>query len=370
MMVLSTLSIGAGLLLSFVLPCAAQFDSTAWRFTGELARVEQYDGKESLMLRDALAYQPAAHFRTGTIDFDVNLPDAASFVGIQFRMQGALDYEDYYFRPMNSGAADATQYQPVLHGNTGWQIYIGPRFTAPIRFRPGSWMHVRVRVAEDRAAVYVDGDSISQYIPQLLGPHASGIIALYARFAAAHFANVRIDTNAVDVPIRAVAKSQVPPGAVSAWSVSDAPLDEAVITDRLRLDATVLKGVRWTTRQATERGIVNLGAIAGKNEHHNTILARLTINSTHARSLPFRLGFSDRARVYLNGSLIFTADDTYQSRDPRFLGTVGLYDTVVLSLRRGENTRGVAVSETSGGWAVAGAADSIPGVTISATSAR
>jgi hypothetical protein len=367
MMVVSTLSIGAAFLLSFVVPCAAQFDSTAWRFSGELARVERYDGRESLMLRDALAYLPTAHFRTGTIDFDVSLPDAASFVGIQFRMQGALDYEDYYFRPMNSGAGDATQYQPVFHGNTGWQIYVGPRFTAPIRLRPGAWMHVRLRVAEDRAAVYVDGDSMSQYIPRLLGPRAPGIIALYARFAAAHFANVHVDTTAVDVPIRAVARSEVPRGAVSAWSVSDAPIDEAAIVDRLRLDATILKGVRWTTRPATERGIVNLGEIAAKDEHHNTLFARLTINSARARSLPFRLGFSDRARVYLNSSLIFTADDTYRSRDPRFLGTVGLYDTVVLSLRPGENTLVVAVSETSGGWAVAGAADSIPGVTISAT---
>jgi hypothetical protein len=68
---------------------------------------------------------PGARFRVGTIAFDVNIPDAVGFVGIRFRMQGAGDYEDYYFRPMNSGAPDATQYQPVFHGNTGWQARRG-----------------------------------------------------------------------------------------------------------------------------------------------------------------------------------------------------------------------------------------------------
>ncbi len=62
------------------------------------------------------------------------------------------------------------------------------------------------------------------------------------------------------------------------------------------------------------------------------------------------LGFSDRAIVYLNGQPLFRGDDTYRSRDYRFLGSIGWFDTVYLPLRAGENELIVAVSETLGGW--------------------
>ena len=341
----------------------AQFDTTAWRFAGDSARVETFAGRPALMLRDALAYMPAARFRVGTIEFDLNVSNAAGFVGVQFRMQGAEDYEDFYFRPMNSGAPDATQYQPVFHGNTGWQIYVGPRYTAPIELHHDRWMHVKLVVDDDHAAVFVDSDTIAQYIPRLLGPTGTGIVAIYARFTAARFANVRVDTSRVAIPRRSVPESEAPAGVVPHWRVSPV-VSEKLVAGKTALSPSDTHAIRWTDLGATERGTVNLGVAGTRSMDTNTVLASVVIRADAQRRLPFRLGFSDRARVYLNGRLVFVGDDSYRSRDPRFLGTVGLYDTLILPLDKGTNTLVVAVSEGSGGWAVTGAFDPTPGVTL------
>ena len=60
----------------------------------------------------------------------------------------------------------------------------------------------------------------------------------------------------------------------------------------------------------------------------------------------------------------FAGDATYQSRDQRFLGTVRLFETVYLPLRKGANTLVVAVTEAFGGWGVAGALENATGVTV------
>ena len=77
-----------------------------------------------------------------------------------------------------------------------------------------------------------------------------------------------------------------------------------------------------------------------------------------------RFGYSDRARIYLNGELLFAGDAGWRTRDYRFLGTVGLFDAVGLQLEEGENTLVIAVSETFGGWAVMAELEDQSGITI------
>ena len=51
-----------------------------------------------------------------------------------------------------------------------------------------------------------------------------------------------------------------------------------------------------------------------------------------ARRQPLELGYSDRAIVYLNGERLYRGNATYRSRDYRFLGSIGLWDTIYLPL--------------------------------------
>ena len=84
----------------------------------------------------------------------------------------------------------------------------------------------------------------------------------------------------------------------------------------------------------------------------NTVLARTTIQAERAQTQQLDFGFSDRARVFLNGVPLYRGDDTYRSRDYRFLGSIGWHDTVYLPLEAGDNELSVAVSEDFGGWGV------------------
>ena len=80
--------------------------------------------------------------------------------------------------------------------------------------------------------------------------------------------------------------------------------------------------------------------------------------------MPF--GFSDRAIVYCNGRAMFRGDDSYRSRDYRFLGSIGWYDTVYLPLDAGDNDLAIAVSESFGGWGIQARFDDVAGLTFDA----
>ena len=80
--------------------------------------------------------------------------------------------------------------------------------------------------------------------------------------------------------------------------------------------------------------------------------AHAVVRSERAQATELAVGFSDRATVSLNGRPLYRGDATYRSRDYRFLGSIGYWDTVVLPLEQGENELLVAVSEDFGGWGV------------------
>ena len=67
-----------------------------------------------------------------------------------------------------------------------------------------------------------------------------------------------------------------------------------------------------------------------------------------------KLGYSDAAAVFVNGTLIYKGDNTYMSRDYRYLGTIGLFDSVALPLEKGDNEIWIAVTEAFGGWGIMG----------------
>jgi hypothetical protein len=68
--------------------------------------------------------------------------------------------------------------------------------------------------------------------------------------------------------------------------------------------------------------------------------------------------------VFLNGQPLFAGDDTYQSRDYRFLGSIGWWDSVFLPLRQGENDLVIAVSESFGGWGLQARFENLDGIRL------
>src|SRR4029079_9703727 len=105
-----------------------------------------------------------------------------------------------------------------------------------------------------------------------LGPKSTGIVAVYSRFTAARFANVRIDTTRVAIPPRNIPESETPSGIVPRWRVSPV-MSEGRIAAKTTLAPDDLRAIRWTELPATERGIVNLGVAGPRSADTNTVLA-------------------------------------------------------------------------------------------------
>lgn len=120
----------------------------------------------------------------------------------------------------------------------------------------------------------------------------------------------------------------------------------------------------WEMLHCEPTGLANLARVHPIKGRRNTVFARMAVTSERAAERALHVGFSDRVVVYLNGRPLFRGDDTYRSRDYRFLGSIGYHDTVYLPLRAGANELVVAVSETFGGWGLQARFDDPSGLTF------
>jgi hypothetical protein len=337
----------------FAAPALAEpiaVDSQRWRLEFGETSVTEYQGKRALLLKGSMATLPDAKFETGTIEFDMLVPSAAqSFPGIYFRGQDENNYEHFYLRPHQNGRPDANQYTPVINGVTAWQIYA--RYNGRMTYRLNEWFHVRLEVAEDSVRIFVDApDQPALVVHDLKRARQSGYIALKGSLGGAYYANINVTPGHPEAaPAEPVA--ELPAGLARSWRVSAAMAEgDAFETARINL----LNATAWATLAVETNGIANLARVALRTDATPAVLARLTLHADRPRSAAMRFGFSDRVNVYVNGALVYQGDDTQNSRDHRFLGTVGLYDTLQLPLKRGNNEVVFVISEGGGGNAVGG----------------
>ena len=183
-------------------------------------------------------------------------------------------------------------------------------------------------------------------------PARPGRVGVSVGGPAIHLARFGFDAGA-SVALREPAPAPVAPleGIVPAWWVSDA-FSEAELAGTLALDPALVAIRTWARLPSEPSGLVDLARVNGVRDGKNTTLARTTIHSERRQTVPLELGFSDRAVVFLDGAALYRGNDTYRSRDYRFLGSIGYYDTLYLPLAEGENELVVAVSEDFGGWGV------------------
>lgn len=350
----------AALVLGFALSLHAQtvpFNSNRWEIEARESRVEEYLGRQSLFLKGGLALVKDSKFLNGVIEFDIAFSPERTFVGAVWRVLDGNNYEEFYFRPHQSGNPDANQYTPVFNGNAGWQLYYGEDFAAPVRYRFDEWMHVKILVAGTQAEVYImDMETPALFIPELKHEPASGQVGLSAgNFAPAHYSNFSF--TAAEAPTlkgKAQPPKPMPPGLITAWSVSSG-FSEKNLQGKFQLRESDKAGLTWKKLECEATGIANLSRLVALGEQSNTTFARLIINSESEQIKELKFGFSDRVRVYLNDRLLYSGNDGFVSRDYRFLGTVGLWDALYLPLKKGRNELWLAVSENFGGWGVVAA---------------
>jgi hypothetical protein len=280
--------------------------------------------------------------RDGTIQVDLALSGERAFPGLAWRTNGDT-YESFFVRPHQSGNPDSVQYTPVFNDVSAWQLYTGSGFWAPIELPLERWFSLRVSFAGNRGEAYIDDmESPALVFGRLRLPVAAGGIGLLASPAGVTYSNFGYDPA---VPVLRGAPppvEELQPGTVPGWWISNLVV-EGIAPAAART---------WTYLEAEPSGLANLARVHPLGVTLNTVFARTTIRTQSAGLRAMDLGFSDRAVVYLNGQPLFAGRDDYRSRDYRFLGSIGYWDTVFLPLVQGDNELIVAVSESFGGWGV------------------
>lgn len=317
------------------------------------ASAVEHLGRRAIRFEEASrnALVAGVELEDGVIEADVAVSRARSFHGVVWRAAGA-DFESFFVRPHQVGNDDAIQYTPNPNGISSWQLYHGPGYWAPTQFPIGEWFRIRVAFAGERADVFV-GDTRAPVlaIGELKLPPRPGRFGIQVGGPGLHLSRVAYSGERPALVGSPAPRSPAHPGLIRRWDVSDA-FAESVLVGAMTLDRAVVDKRRWTSLEVERTGLANLGRVNPLTEDANTVLARATIESPKATVRPLELGFSDRATLFLNGRALFRGDETYRSRDYRFLGSIGWWDTVYLPLDAGRNELVIAVSEDFGGWGV------------------
>jgi hypothetical protein len=326
-------------------------DSPRWGWAPGDAVATEHRGRACLAFGDAFLIAPLADLELthGAIELDLCVTAERAFHGVVWRLESVDEHESFFVRPHQVGNPDSIQYTPVFHGVSGWQLYHGEGFGASIRFPIDEWFTLRIAFAGERAEVHVaDLEAPALVIGELKRGVAPGRVGFQVGGPGLRVAAFRYEGGPVTLRAPAPPPVRRPAGTVPAWWVSD-PFGEDAVRGGAPLD---LAPRTWTRLEVEASGLANLARVNALTQEHNTVLARATIHSARAQTKALELGFSDRAVAYLNGTPLFRGDDTYRSRDYRFLGSIGFFDTLFLPLREGENELVVAVSETFGGWGI------------------
>ena len=365
------------LILITTVPAAAQQDVnfSGYTFTvaGQEARLGERFGQPAMLFRNSAAYIRDIDFENGTIEFDIASTGHRSFVGVAFRVDDSrANYENFYLRPHNSGRFDAMQYTPVFNGISAWQLF--PEHNASLDIPTDRWLHVRLEVDGSYLRVYFDGASEPTMVVERLrhGP-ASGMVAIRAFFPENEpedfyptaFANFVVEHRDGDGDFVEVTPPAHESGFITRWSLSPTfqPREARIET----LPAAVLAREGWRTVPSDEVGRVNLAVHADtvrRGGERIGVLARAVIESDREQVKQLNFGFSDVGSVFLNGQLLFSADNTYRSRSQRYLGVMTVEnDALYLPLRRGSNELVFAITESFGGWGLTARLDDLDGVT-------
>lgn len=310
-------------------------------------------------------------FEDGTIDFDVEIIPYRTFVYLQFRMQADNEMEEFYLRTHKQGLPDAVQYNPVWNGDSFWQLWHGPGTDASPRFRYREWMHVKLVVQGQRAALFVDTATVPTLVMQLARPARAGYVALRAfnpdptipkGETVASFANVVVQPGRVDYAFGPDDTAPTPePGSILRWQVSPAfKADTLAVTT---LSAAMLANrAAWPVYPVERSGVLALGRHMARPRPDGGAVARLVIRSSGARLQRLYLGFSDIVTVFVNGTPVFSGDAHYSDDRPRREGLISrTQSTVWLPLKDGENEILLAIVDGFGGWGLSGRLDPADG---------
>lgn len=336
------------------------FDSDRWEIDGTYEIVDYLD-KTAIHFEDGgKAILKNALFQDGEIEFDIAYSQIRTFIGFNFRMADEQNYEDFYVRPHQSGNPDAVQYQPTFNDQGSWQLFSGEGYSNAVELQFDRWVHVKCIVSGTTATIYFDDmENPILEVPQLKNRNIAGMLALWGEEG--YFADFKYSRkNPVTIT---ATETEYTPGTVKGWSVSNS-FSEEELRGLINLSGFDKKKLTWQRLDAESSGLTVISKTNQISEETNSAFLRVTIHSEKKQVKKMNFGFSDRIAIFLNDIIIYSGNDQFRSRDYRFLGTIGYYDDVYLTLNKGDNDLWMAISETFGGWGAQGKFDDLNGIEV------
>ena len=145
-----------------------------WQATDSI-RFETHFGVPAVYINSGVALSRSARLRNGIIEFDIAAVEKSTNMGISFRATDAENAEVVFFRPGASRANEAMQYAPSINSiPAAWQLFYGPGSTANVSVPRNQWIHVRLRVFGDSAAVYLERDTAAALVIPRLAANPGG----------------------------------------------------------------------------------------------------------------------------------------------------------------------------------------------------
>ena len=289
-----------------------------------------------------------------------------AFPGVFFRADDAGNNEQFYLRPHLSGKPDATQAAPQVKGITPWQLYFGPKYSFPYEFKYDDWTHVKLVVNGNRAQVYMDHaekPSFSWYLTH--EPKAGGLFFTGGNASGMHLADIIVNKDEYRiVDFEPVERAPID-GLIQEWEISD-KFEVSLLNNPASISSVVKDRAWGRTIEVEEGTAANISRVQLLNDGKpgETVFAKIEIQSDSDQFKLFHFGYSDQVIAILNNEPIYSGTNRWRSRDYRYLGTVGLFDSIYLNLKRGNNTLLMAVSEGFGGWLITGKFENEEGISI------
>jgi hypothetical protein len=323
------------------------FTSDQWVMAD--AEIIQHLDRTCLM---GTAYLKDVDFENGVIEVDVAVTGDRSYPGLVFRMQSPLNYERFYIRPHRAPFyPDALQYTHVVNGVASWQLCQGEGYTTLAEIPENQWIHLKMEISGSQARVYLDDMKHPVLvIPRLKHGQSRGTLGVMGpRDRTAFFSNFRYKKDDT-LPFAPPPKIETPPGMIMDWELSQAFKANEIDMD-VYPDEKMLSRIQWENVDPDPTGLVDVCRYARRSPGGpDVVFARTSISADRDETKKFLFGYSDEVSIFLNGQILFNGNSAYQSRDPSFLGAVGLFDAVYLPLKRGVNELLFVCAETFGGW--------------------
>lgn len=338
--------------------CFAQFKSIPmeeanWDIQGQKSQFEMKAGQKSLYIQRSTAIAKEVSFENGIVEFDILFPESRKFVGFIWRVQDASNFEEFYLRPHQSGNPDANQYTPVFNSNSGWQLYHGEGYSKAYQYKFDEWMHIKIVFKDQEAEFFIDDmDQPLFRAAELKHSSETGKIGFRANGpeGGAYFANLKYQsTEEISFKSPAIQQEKLSTETITNWSVSST-FEGKELEKVNTLKQLDVKLTDWQELKPENSGTINISRLRQRSQEVNTVFTKCIIESDKDQIKQMTFGYSDAIWVFCNDQLLYSGDNTFRSRDYRYLGTIGYFDAVYLPLKKGKNEIWIAVKEGFGGW--------------------